>query len=269
MVRRPVTSDPGPSLPPAKPPPKHYGCGTLIMGLIVLVIVVSCYESVRTPNSTTSTPAAPLPSTPPETPEERFERLVTSMEDADGPRGRRLHAAKTIAEEFPDAEQAEAAAALVAELEEEIRKENLGKQWVYHASEDAMTSKPIRSATVRSNNTFQFGFPYSGTQRATLSIRRHPRWGNDVIFKIEKGQILCSSYGDCRIRVRFDDGTVRTLRGNPPSDNSTETAFIPGYNDFLRRMQNAKLVRVEVDIYQEGPLTAEFNVEGFDPARLQ
>ena len=90
-----------------------------------------------------------------------------------------------------------------------------------------------------------------------------------MIFAIERGQILCRSYSSCPIRIRFDDGTARTLSGNEPADNSSESVFIPGYNDFVARMSKAKRLRVEVNLHQQGTLVSEFNVEGFDATRLK
>jgi hypothetical protein len=144
-----------------------------------------------------------------------------------------------------------------------------GNQWTYSSSEEGMSGKPVRIATVTSSNTIDLDFPYAGSQHATLQLRRHPRWGNDVIFQIEQGQILCHSYGDCPVQLRFDDGKVIRLRGNPPEDNSSEYAFIPAFSTFLKQMPKAKRVRVEVNIYQGGAPVWDFDISGFDPEKFK
>lgn len=272
----PVTA--GPPVPPPVPPPaaatvpkKKAGCGTLLVAVFTLVAVGSCFTALRNPGKA-PTPTKPIAQVASQTPEEQAaqrERQLAFVKDAANPVEQRLSTARMLAAGPSEAAETAEAREAIAELEEALRKQSIGKQWRYHSSDDAMSGKSSRSASVESSNQFEFGFPYQGRQRATLTIRRHPRWGNDVIFRIERGQVLCSSYHNCRVNVRFDDGPPRRLSGNEPSDNSTETVFIPGYKDFVARLSRAKTVRVEVDIYQEGPLVAEFDVEGFDAARLQ
>jgi len=62
-----------------------------------------------------------------------------------------------------------------------------------------------RAQKNESTNTASFGFPYQGVQHTLLFLRGHPRHGQDVILKIEKGQFQCSSYDGCTVLVRFDD----------------------------------------------------------------
>jgi hypothetical protein len=124
-------------------------------------------------------------------------------------------------------------------------------------------------ASVQSTNTVEFDFPYSGRQRATLMLRTHPRHGKDVIFNIERGQILCRSYQDCTILVRFDDQKAQNYSAVGAVDNSTETIFIRNYSRFLSSMQKAKTVRISVEIYHQGAPIFEFDVSGFDASKYQ
>ncbi|MEZ0246057.1 MAG: zinc-ribbon domain-containing protein, partial [Methylophilaceae bacterium] len=48
---------------------------------------------------------------------------------------------------------------------------SLGSQWLYNLSDDAMGKGAIHQAEVSSSNTVNFDFPYSGAQRATLTLR--------------------------------------------------------------------------------------------------
>jgi hypothetical protein len=85
-----------------------------------------------------------------------------------------------------------------------------------------------------------------------------------MCIRIEEGQILCPSYDNCTIRVRFDDGPAERWIGVGPSDHSTTTVFIRNYSRFLQRMRNAKVMRIQIPVYQEGEPTFEFRVGGFD-----
>jgi len=139
-----------------------------------------------------------------------------------------------------------------------------GSQWSYHQSDDPMGKGVISQAYVSSSNTVNFDFPYAGEQHATLRLRINPRHGKDVMFSIEKGQILCHSYEDCTVLVRFDDEKAINYSALGAADNSTETIFIRNYGRFVENMLKAKQVRISTNIYQQGAPVFEFDVSGFD-----
>lgn len=144
-----------------------------------------------------------------------------------------------------------------------------GSQWSYAQRPDDMSKGTISEASVRSTNTVNFRFPYAGEQHGTLTLRTHPRYGKDVIFSIEKGQIPCPSYQPCTVLIRFDDGQAVRYSAAGPEDNSTETVFIRDYNGFVSRMLKAKTVRISANIYQEGSPVFEFAVNDFDQEKYK
>jgi RNA polymerase subunit RPABC4/transcription elongation factor Spt4 len=144
-----------------------------------------------------------------------------------------------------------------------------GAQWRYQQESDPMTSAVTRYAQVTSTNTVNFQRPYSGAQHATLLLREHPRHGKDVIMSIERGQILCRSYEDCNVLVRFDDQKPVTYSGVGPADNSTESVFIRNYSKFTANLKTAKRVRISTNIYQEGAPVFEFDVSDFDESKFK
>jgi hypothetical protein len=149
---------------------------------------------------------------------------------------------------------------------EEARLDGLARKWTYGSYTDEMTGRPRKYATLASENTVEFAFPYGGKQRATLTVRTRPQGGGSVFMRLERGQIICHAY-DCRVRVRFDEGAPIPWSANPPSDHSSEGVFLGSYTDFLGRMRRAKTVRIEVRVYQEGTRVFEFSVEGYSHAR--
>lgn len=144
-----------------------------------------------------------------------------------------------------------------------------GSQWTYHRSSDDMGKGFVYTAFTSSTNTVEFDFPYSGAQHATLSLRTHPRWGKNLIFRIEKGQLLCNSYDGCTVLVRFDDGEAERFSAVGPEDNSSEVLFIQNYGRFAEKMLKAKRVRIAVSVYQEGNPTFEFDVSDFDTSKYR
>ena len=154
----------------------------------------------------------------------RLQSLSIEMARTINSLGARKNYAEQILRDYPGTPQADQAAIVLKEIQEEL----VGSQWSYWSDEDPMTSKVSRGAKVQSTNSFEFDFPYKGTQHAALMLRKHPSYGSDVMFSVERGQILCSSY-QCPVRIRFDDAPAVTYVGTGPADNSSETVFIPGF----------------------------------------
>lgn len=142
-----------------------------------------------------------------------------------------------------------------------------GMNWEYSQNEDKMSGGTTYHAHTVSTNTVNFDSPYSGDQHAVLILRNSSRQGKDVMFQIERGQILCNSYEDCEVLVRFDDEKATKYSAIGPADNSTETIFIRNYSRFVEKMRKAKLVRISTNIYQQGAPIFEFNVSDFDQNR--
>ena len=146
--------------------------------------------------------------------------------------------------------------------------ESTGQQWDYDEREDRMTGGATRFAIVLSSNLVNFSFPYTGPQHGSLALRNHPRHGRDVIFRIERGQLLCHSFEDCEVWVRFDDAKPERFAAVGGSDHSTEALAIRGYDRFVNKLRKSKMVRLSVKVYQEGTPVFEFDVSGFDIAKF-
>ena len=168
--------------------------------------------------------------------------------------------ARTIAEVAAE----KARAASVAAEAERQRRSAEGLVWRKSTHRDAMSGKDVVSTRVRSADTFTFGFPYAGAQRATLEVRNHPRWGRSVMLSIERGQFVCSSFVPCETKIRFDDGPIEEWRLTTPSDDSTDLRFIADDGRFVALLRRARTVRIEAAFYQEGTRTFVFDVTGYE-----
>lgn len=112
---------------------------------------------------------------------------------------------------------------------------------------------------MNSLNEVNFDFPYRGNQRGTLTLRIHPKYGKDVMLSIDKGQFLCG-IDDCTVSVRFDEGKAQNFSAVGPSDHSTTTLFIRGYDRFVAATKKAKHVYIEAQFFQQGTRVFEFDV---------
>lgn len=130
--------------------------------------------------------------------------------------------------------------------------------WDYKSSTDQMTGKKSAQAIMVSDNELDLDFPYTGSQRGMLIVRRHPQYGLDVIVAIQKGQILCHSY-DCKISVKFDDAAPIRIGGTEPADNSSTSVFLDGPERFITLAKKAKRILVQINLFQNGAKVLEFS----------
>ncbi len=188
-------------------------------------------------------------------------RLSVARDANENPE-RRIGFAQAIVRESKDAAAIEEAKLIIAEIEKQ------GK-WAYSSSLDPMTKKESKSATLTSSNTLNFDRPYDGEQRGTLAIRRHPKEGLDILVFIEKGQITCRSYSGCEVGLVFDDDQPVFAKAWPPRDHATTAFFLANPKRFEARIAKAEKMLVQFDTFRQGSPILEFDVKGFDPAKLK
>lgn len=135
--------------------------------------------------------------------------------------------------------------------------------WRYDSDVDEMSGKKSQTARVKSSNTVNFDFPYQGAQHGTLTLRKHPRWGKNVMFEIEHGQFMAGVTG-VQVLVRFDDGAPVKFLASGPEDHSTAILFIRDYGRFVAQLRKTKTVRLSTSVYQQGSPVFEFEVGGLE-----
>ena len=126
-------------------------------------------------------------------------------------------------------------------------------------TEGAMGRGKVSQAYVKSLNQFEFDFPYGDRQRATLQLRKHPKYGKDVILSIERGQFLCG-LDDCSVTVRFGKRKAAKYRALGAGDNDPTVLFISNYKAFVSNIKKVDTVVIEATFYQEGDRMMEFHV---------
>ena len=246
-----------------------------VLGFVVLAIIA---VSIGDGSPSSSTPESTSSASQSESAAALLQRLREV--ETGGDAVAIVEAAEAITRRFPGTPEADSARAVAAVHEEaaeaerqrraeEAEHQRLALKWRYNSYKDEMTSRSSREARVQSENTVNFDSPYDGSQHGTLVLRDHPSYGQDVILRIERGQILCRSYQTCTIRVRFDEGEAQSWRAVGPADNSSTTIFLRNQGRFRQRMRSAQIVRVRISVYQQGEPTFEFHVGGFDQERFE
>lgn len=123
-------------------------------------------------------------------------------------------------------------------------------QWEYFETLDQVRNGTIYRASLDSENTATFDFPYGGGSTLSMTVRSHPSYGDDVIFRISKGQFVCHADG-CTGTINFDSGP-EPISLSEPDDNSSDTLFASNGSYVIDRLKKAKKVIVELPFYQEG-----------------
>ncbi len=139
--------------------------------------------------------------------------------------------------------------------------QRLGLKWNYSEQQESMGRGTVKRAWVSSLNKVQFDFPYQGKQRATLSLRAHPKYGKDIILSVEKGQFLCG-INSCKVSARFNTGKPKVYTAGGAADHTTTTLFISDFSRFLANTRKSKTVFVEALFFKEGERVFEFDVSG-------
>jgi len=92
-----------------------------------------------------------------------------------------------------------------------------------------------------------------------LIRKREDKSTPEVYFLVDKGQILCPSYGDgCQVTVRFDQAQPVRFGGIGSSDHSSTEVFIRDSSRFIASASKAKKILIQVTMFQAGRQTLEF-----------
>ena len=148
---------------------------------------------------------------------------------------------------------------------ESSTNEVIESKWTYFDYEDVASGKTAFKASLTSENKINLSFPYDGNQNGILSIRNHPRFGKDIFFKINKGQILSIdgySYDNKYFLVRFDDGDVKWWNYLEAADQSSDIIFVSNEIKFKEKLTNSSNIYLTVNLYQDGQRTFIFDVKG-------
>ncbi|MBR1428094.1 MAG: hypothetical protein IJ582_03555 [Prevotella sp.] len=147
------------------------------------------------------------------------------------------------------------------EFVESLQPQRTITTWNISTSNDEMTDTKNVWASLTSDNFISQHFPYEGRTYAKLTVRYMKKYGNDVLLEITKGQIHGNNYrGDNYITVRFDDTPAKKYYFNEAADGSSDVIFINNKSDFIKRCKQAKVIKVEVPLFQEGRPIFTFSV---------
>ena len=145
-----------------------------------------------------------------------------------------------------------------------VAAQKVKSNWKYGENVDKMSGEVTEWAMTDSTNKVPMSFPYSGGSEGTIVV-----FEKNVKIHISKGQVMCSNYSGCTIRVKFDNEQPEDYAAVGP-DNGQHSHVYLGYTDpdgngaekFMNKLKTAKRVMIGVEVFQENTPVWEFNVSG-------
>lgn len=147
----------------------------------------------------------------------------------------------------------------VVPASEAKKAQELESEWSYSTEKDEMRGVESRFAQLEAVNAIHLDFPY-GEQRGQLLVRQSAKHGFDILVGVPSGQILCNSFQDTFINVKFDDGPIQRYGCSDASDGTNNMVFIQGSKNFLGKLKKSKKLIVEMEFYQNGVQQMTFNI---------
>jgi hypothetical protein len=136
-------------------------------------------------------------------------------------------------------------------------------RWRYDVQRDDVRNSEVRTASITSSNAVDFGPPYSGGSNATMTVRRHPEHGLDVIFSVRPSQMVCDLSDGCVSTINID-GRMQRIRLLMPADYDSEVLFVQNARGLLNQLRRGRRLIVELPFYQEGNRQFTFEIEGLE-----
>lgn len=134
--------------------------------------------------------------------------------------------------------------------------------WEYETKVDPMDSSSSKFARLDSTNTLELDFPYQGEQKAKIIIRKRKRDGTNAMFMVQRGQINMGIDGG-NLLIRFDEKPPQKFGITESSDHDSKFAFITNGSKFISELKKSKKTLIQVEFFNNGIHTMEFNTEGF------
>ena len=137
-------------------------------------------------------------------------------------------------------------------------------KWEYSDSEDKMRGTKVKYAELESLNLVPLDFPYKPGTRLSILIRKKSGAKDEVILRVDKGQIPCSSYSGCKISAKIDENPVQNYSGAGSDSGRNDVIFVEASAKFLKALKASKKVIVEVQLYQSGRQQFQFDSAGLE-----
>ena len=142
--------------------------------------------------------------------------------------------------------------------EAQANQKRLARLWTYTATPEAGGTQ--YAAAIASKHGL------GGNAKVRLVLRQHPKWGQSVYLLLDDAKFDCRK-GCATLPVGFDGAPAQHMRATIPPTGEP-ALFIDDDKGFIARLQKAQTVAVTATVKDLGEKTMEFEVGGYDPAKL-
>src|SRR3546814_11310943 len=96
--------------------------------------------------------------------------------------------------------------------------------------------------------------------RPLSSTRTDTLLPSTTLFRsVPSGQIMCNSFSDAYVNVKFDDCAIQRYGCTDASDGTSNMILIQGSKGFLSKLRKSKKAVVEAEFFQNGMQQMTFN----------
>lgn len=143
---------------------------------------------------------------------------------------------------------------------QETKKEN-ESGWEYSEDVDKMDNTKRSIASLTSDNTLTFDFPY-GESDFTLNIRSW-KGSTDVYLTCSKCQFIAGVTGEKTYRVKFDDEQPFNISANHTTSGGADVVFLGSEKKLISKLKTANKLLIEPEFFDVGFKSVEFSTKGF------
>tara|TARA_R110002051_G_scaffold297564_2_gene363963 strand:+ start:20743 stop:21333 length:591 start_codon:yes stop_codon:yes gene_type:complete len=135
------------------------------------------------------------------------------------------------------------------------------ENWAYSSDVDEMDGNTNYFCVTTSINQLDFEFPYNGGSNGYITIRNMDGV-NTIAISVDKGQFQTSFGNSEHLRIKFDDEELRKYSFSSAADGSMNVIFPSQSNSLIKKLKEAKTVKIEAPFYNEGRQVLNFNIDG-------
>ncbi|MCK5864701.1 hypothetical protein [Marinobacter adhaerens] len=138
-------------------------------------------------------------------------------------------------------------------------------EWNYYSFTDDMTGEEVSVATLKSDNSVRFEFPYNKAGGSSLSLSFRKRNGKlDAYLRIERGQMMCG-YSSCNFLLKIGEGSVQEWTGLRSSTGESDIMFVRDASQLSKIVEQGKPIKIGIDFYRSGSKTFQFSPRNYKP----
>jgi len=145
-----------------------------------------------------------------------------------------------------------------AKGEAQANQKRLARLWIYTATSEAGGTQ--YAAAIPAKNAL------GGNAKVRLVLRQHPKWGQSVYLLLDDAKFDCRK-GCATLPVSFDGAPAQRMQATIPPTGEP-ALFIDDDKGFIARLRKAQTVAITAPVKDLGEQTLEFEVGGYDAAKL-